>query len=164
MATKTRDKPAAPARTRYEDDLYTWVQEQVALLRAGRLGEVDAENVAEELGDVGKSEYRSLSSSIAVLVQHLLKWDHQPSRRTRSCALSVREQRIEIELVLAESPGLKSRIGEAVEQGYRLACVRALKETGLDENTFPAACPYSFDEMMTMPVLLEPKTRKRRKR
>jgi hypothetical protein len=37
----------------YERDLYAWVQEQVALLRAGRLGEIDAENIAEEISDVG---------------------------------------------------------------------------------------------------------------
>ena len=47
MATKAKDRPGpAPPRTRYEDDLYTWVQEQVALLRAGRLAEVDAESSA----------------------------------------------------------------------------------------------------------------------
>ena len=71
MATRTRDKPAAAPRTRYEDDLYTWVQEQVALLRAGRVEEIDALNVAEELSDLGKSEFRTLESALTVLVLHL---------------------------------------------------------------------------------------------
>ena len=58
MATKAKDKPTKAAakpvpRTRYEDDLYTWVQKQVALLRAGRHDEVDALNVAEKLADEG---------------------------------------------------------------------------------------------------------------
>lgn len=43
----TKQRPSA-ARTRHEDDLYTWVQEQVELLRAGRFADVDAENVAED--------------------------------------------------------------------------------------------------------------------
>ena len=164
MATKTRDKPAAAPRTRYEDDLYTWVQEQVALLRAGRFDEVDAGNVAEELSDVGKSEYKSLSSSIAVLVQNLLKWDHQPSKQSRSWALSVREQRIQIEQVLLDSPGLKSRIDDAVVQGYRLGAVRALKETGLEEDALPQSCPYTFEDMMSRPIAYQTPARERRKK
>ena len=87
MATKTKDKPANPSRTRYEDDLYSWVQEQVALLRAGRLSEVDALNVAEELSDVGRNQYDRLESSIAVLTMHLLKWEHQPKKCARDVDL-----------------------------------------------------------------------------
>ena len=85
--------PAAPPATRYQDDLYTWVQEQVALLRAGRLSEVDALNVAEELSDVGNELSDKLQSAFAVLTQHFLKWDHQPQRRSRSWATWSRRRR-----------------------------------------------------------------------
>ncbi|MDQ3559327.1 MAG: DUF29 domain-containing protein, partial [Pseudomonadota bacterium] len=44
---------SAPSLARYESDLYAWSREQAALLRAGRLGEIDAENIAEEVLDVG---------------------------------------------------------------------------------------------------------------
>ena len=63
MATEIRDKPVVP-RTRYKDDLDTWVQEQVALLRAGRLDEEDALNVAEAQSDLGRSEFRALESAM----------------------------------------------------------------------------------------------------
>lgn len=76
-ASLKRKPPAAPPAARYEDDLFTWVQEQVDLLRAGRLSEVDAGNVAEELSDVGNELYFRPESAIAVLMQHILKWDHQ---------------------------------------------------------------------------------------
>ena len=78
-------KPAVQA-TRYQDDLYTWVEEQCALLRAGKFSEVDALNVAEELSDLAKAQYDKLQSAFTVLTQHLLKWDHQPLRRTRNGA------------------------------------------------------------------------------
>jgi hypothetical protein len=91
MATKTREKPSSTSPTRYEDDLYTWVEEQCALLRAGRLTEIDALNVAEELADVGREQLDKLQSAIAVLTMHLLKWDHQPKKRSRSWELTVRE-------------------------------------------------------------------------
>ncbi len=165
MATKSKDRPGiAPPRTRYEDDLYTWVQEQVALLRAGRVAEIDAGNLAEELSDLGLSELKGLRSSIAVLTQHLLKWDHQPKRRSLSWVATVNEQRRQIKLALEESPGLKPKLRKLIEQGYATGRDRAVAETRLDYDTFPEVCPYSFEEMMTTPVLLEPKTRKRRKR
>ena len=111
MVTKAKDRPISVPRTRYEDDLYTWVQEQVDLLRAGRLSEVDALNIAEELSDVGKSELKGLRSSIAVLTQHLLKWDQQPKLRSLSWMATINEQRRQIRLALEESPGLKSKLG-----------------------------------------------------
>jgi hypothetical protein len=82
-----------------------------------------------------------------VLLVHFLKWDHQPERRSRSWALSIREQRLMLDDVLTDNPGLKPRIPEAIARGYRLARVQAARETGLREEEFPAACPYSFDDM-----------------
>ena len=166
MSTTTKKSKVTPpplAATRHEDDLYTWVQEQVALLRAGKLSDIDAANVAEELSDVGKSEYHRLQSAIAVLTQHLLKWEHQPSRRSRSWALTVRTQRRHVEHVLADNPGLKSRIDEAMSKGYQDGRDAAVGETDLDENIFPAACPYPFDAMMTRSIEFQPPVKKRKR-
>ena len=66
---------------RYQDDLYGWVQEQVGLLREGRLSELDAENVAEELSDVAWLQNDRLEVAITVLTHHRLKWDRRPKRR-----------------------------------------------------------------------------------
>ena len=49
-------RPASTAPL-YERDLYAWAEEQARLLRAGRFEEVDRENVAEEILDVGRNEY-----------------------------------------------------------------------------------------------------------
>ena len=161
MATKTKDKPAARNRTRYEDDLYTWVQEQVALLRQGRLDEVDAENVAEELGDVGKEQLFRLESAFAVLSMHLLKWDFQPNRRSRSWEASIREQRRRIEKLLKKNPGLKSEIEEAVADGYEDGRDRAVAETNLPYDTFPVACPYAYEELMSREIVFVPAPKRR---
>ena len=89
--SESKEHSAAPAR--YGDDLYGWVQQQVALLRQGRLSEIDAGNIAEELSDVGGEQYDKLESSIRVLLHHLLKWEYQPERRSRSWLLSIAEHR-----------------------------------------------------------------------
>lgn len=149
-----KQPPGIPARTRYEDDLYTWVQEQVELLRAGRLGEVDAINIAEELSDVGNEQLDKLESAIAVLAQHLLKWDHQPEMRSRSWELTIREQRRRIERVLRKNPGLKSKLQEAIEDAYPDGRDRALGETGLLDAALPESCPYTFEALMNRAISL----------
>ena len=148
MARATAKTPAPPVPgTRYEDDCYTWVQEQVALLQAGRVNEIDAPNVAEELGDVADTIEHQLESAIAVLTQHLLKWDHQPERRSRSWELTVREQRRRIARLLRKNPGLKSFVAEAIADGYADGRGRALDETGLPDSAMPETCPYAFEDM-----------------
>jgi hypothetical protein len=76
---------------------------------------------------------------------HMLKWDHQPERRSRSWTLSIKVQRNNLADVLADNPGLKSRLTEALERAYRDARIEAAQETDLDDATFPDKCPYSFE-------------------
>lgn len=149
MTAKVKDRPKA--KTAYEADYYTWVNEQVALLTSGRLDEIDARNIAEELADMGRSEYRALESSIRTLVTHMLKWDQQPEHRTRSWIFSIREQRRRIERILAENPGLKSRRLEALDHAYLSARDWASFETHLDVSEFPKTCPYDWDDLTGRP-------------
>ncbi len=65
----------------YEQDLYAWALDKAALLRTGRLSEIDASHIAEELEDMGKSERRALRSHLNNLLLHLLEWQFQPTHR-----------------------------------------------------------------------------------
>jgi hypothetical protein len=111
-----------------EADLYSWARHQAELLRAGRLSEIDAAAIAEEIDDVGEEQYDKLESAFRALMLHLLKRDHQPSMRSRSWTLTIREQRRRVERRLRKNPGLKSQVDEA------------LKTRGLKQQTRPA-CP-----------------------
>src|SRR6266545_6786315 len=154
MANRTRTDnvdlvPAAePAGAAYDRDFYSWSLEQARLVRESRWDAVDRENVAEEIESLGREQFNKLESALRVLMLHMLKWDHQPTKRSRSWALSVRTQRLEVEDVLSDNPSLKPRIAEAIARGYRKARVEAAKETGLDEDVFPASCPYDWNEVM----------------
>lgn len=147
--------PPARDRTRYADDLYTWAQEQVALLRAHRFDEIDAEQVAEELEDLSRREFSKLYSCLRVLLMHMLKWDQQPEHRTPSWIYSIREQRRRYDRLLQESPGLKSRLEEALADAYPDARDWAADETHLPPEEFPSACPYSWDEIRERPFDLD---------
>lgn len=156
-ATSEADAARAPNRrgTRHEDDLYSWVQEQVEHLRAGRVDELDLANIAEELDDVGIAQYHRLESAIRVLLIHMLKWDQQPERRSRSWVGSIVEQRSRIGRLLGKNPGLKSRIEEACDEAYASAVRWAAVETGFIESDFPQAQPYSWDDILNRPFDLD---------
>ena len=141
---------------RYDRDLYSWAAEQAALLRAGRLAEVDALNLAEEIDDVGNEQYDKLESAIRVILVHLLKWDHQPQRRSRSWQLSISVQRRHAARVLRKNPGLKPMVEEATAEAYEIARIEAAAQTLLEEDAFPPECPYSWDEITDRAITCPP--------
>ena len=135
----------------YERDYYGWIERNVYAIREGRIQEVDWANVAEELEDMGKSEKRALRSQLARLIAHLLKWAYQPQRRPtsqNSWHATIKHARESIHEILDESPSLSPQLPQMVTLGYRDALAQVLAETGLPEQTFPAACPWSLQQMM----------------
>jgi hypothetical protein len=142
-----RKRPAAVPS--YQRDLHAWSQEQARLLKAGRLDEIDAENIAEEILDVGSNEYDKLESALRVLLMHMLKWDYQPERRSPSWENTIAIQRRHALRQLGRNPSLKSRIGEAVGEAYFDAARLAANETDIELQRFPEECPYDWDTILT---------------
>jgi uncharacterized protein DUF29 len=145
------EKTAAPVAK--ETDLYSWAVRQAELLRAGRLSEIDAEAIAEEIDDVGEEQYDKLESALRVLMLHLLKWDRQPSMRSRSWTLTIREQRRRAERQLRKNPGLKSRLDEALSEAYEDARDEASAETDLPLSVFPVRRPFEYAEIMERSIV-----------
>ncbi|MCX7089612.1 MAG: DUF29 domain-containing protein [Methylococcales bacterium] len=131
----------------YDKDFYGWTQEQALMLRAGRLQELDIENLIDEIESMGRSEKRELQSRLTVLLVHLLKWHYQASRRGRSWDLTIIGQRLKLESVIKDSPGLKPQLPEILSDAYRIARVDAAKETGLDIAVFLPACPWTYEQI-----------------
>jgi len=134
--------------THYDRDAYAWALEQAALLRSGKLEQLDTEHLAEEIESMGKSERRALVSQLARLFMHLLKWDHQPERRSRSWALTIQDAQAKTLRLLNENPSLKGTLSELLVEAYDDARRAAAIETELELETFPEQCLYSFDEAM----------------
>ena len=128
----------------YDTDYYGWANEQAALLRAGRLSQADVENIAEEIESMGKGEKRELVNRLIVLLQHLLKWEFQPAKRSRSWQTTIRVQRDQTAGHMSDNPSLKSQIDAAMKDAYRVARLQTADETDLPETAFPSVCPYSY--------------------
>jgi Domain of unknown function DUF29 len=132
----------------YEADYYRWTQETSERLRCGKFSEIDVAALVDEVEDLGKRERSAIESRLAVLICHLLKWDCQPAKRSRSWQATVELQRTRVERLLRQSPSLRPFASEALPEIYAEAVLRAIKETGLDRNSFSAACPYTLEEIL----------------
>ena len=76
-------------RSLYDEDIYAWAQQQAEALR--RLAEtrrdlpneLDLENLAEEIQDVGKSELHETEKLLTQTLIHLIKAHADPASRAR---------------------------------------------------------------------------------
>lgn len=136
---------------RHEDDLHAWSLEQAECLKQSRFGDLDLEHLADEIADVGGQQYDKLESALRLIFLHMLKWDYQPSFRSRSWVNTINEQRRQVQRVLRKSPSLKSAFDEAVTEAYESARSEASSETDIDIKIFPAVSPYTRDEFMGRP-------------
>lgn len=139
----------------YETDYLRWIETTLAQLQMQDYSNIDWENLIEEIGDMGRSERRSLESNLTVIITHLLKWQYQPNFRSGSWKGSIAEHRRRIRKALKESPSLKSYLEEILAECYLDAVEIAMAETGLSVEIFPQVSPYTSVEVLDVNFLPE---------
>ncbi len=144
----TAASPRHPDPCLYDEDFYAWAMATSALLRQQRFAEIDIVHVAEELEDMGKRERRALESYIRNVTLHLLKWRYQPEKRGSSWRQSIRNRRLEIQKLLRDSPSLTGQIPQMLDDEYPAARADAIDETELSDETFPAHCPFTAEQVL----------------
>jgi hypothetical protein len=132
----------------YDTDFYAWTQEQAALLRAGKLHELDLDNLAEEIESLGKSDRRALEHQLDRLVMHLLKWQYQPGGRSRSWRGSIWGARRRIQRLLRDNPSFRQHVPRLLQEDYAAVRKEASRETGVPLATFPEACPWTPEQVV----------------
>ena len=130
----------------HEKDFFAWSVRQASLLRQGDYEEADIRRIADEIELMGKSERRELKSRLKVLLKHLLKWEYQPQKRSKSWINTIQSQREDLEEVLEDNPSLEREIPEFIDVAYRKAKREAETETGLE--IFPEENPFDFEKAM----------------
>ncbi len=143
-----QDRPETKSTSLYDTDFFEWCHEQARLVRAGRLDELDLENIAEELETMGRSDKHQIRSRLKVLVMHLLKWKYQPGARTPGWRRTIRDQREEIAEVVKGSPSLKGFPAAIAIDLYSSARHAASEETGIDYTLFPEVCPFTVEQIL----------------
>ncbi len=97
---------------------------------------------------MGRTEKRELISRLTVLLLHLLKWEFQPAKRGAGWEASLRVQRNRLADHLGDNPSLSPLLPNAVVATYRDAVLETVAEIGVPEATFPAICPWSFEQAL----------------
>lgn len=137
-------------QTLYEQDYYAWVKQTAELLQSNQWDALDLEHLIEEVVDLGKNQQRALQSALRLVLSHLLKWKYQPELRTRSWQITITRERLNIDELLQESPSLRRFLDDAqwMNTTYQRARREAMVETGLSEENFAIACPFSVDDIL----------------
>jgi hypothetical protein len=142
----------APA---YDADFFAWTQHQAKLLRtlprwrADLPAEIDFEQVAEEIEDLGKAELHAVESYLRQILVHLIKAASEP--RSRATGHWRTEAAIfQIDLLRRYTPAMRHRIGlQAIWKEARKIADLSLREHGSRlPADVPEECPFSHKELL----------------
>lgn len=128
----------------YDKDFVAWADEQSLLLEQRRYNELDLANLVEEVRDLGNKHRDALESQLTRLLMHLLKWQVQSEKRTKSWQDTIRDARKQIARLIRKHPVLGVHSEMALAECYMDARVDAADETDLPIGTFPLTCPYNL--------------------
>jgi hypothetical protein len=120
-------------------------------LRRGDFQAVDWPNLLEELADLGKNNRRALKSLLTRLLEHLLKltyWQSQRDYNQAGWKKEIRNFRLQIADLLADSPSLKSYLREILAKCYLDARNLLIDETKLDASIFPGEVLANLEEIL----------------
>jgi hypothetical protein len=134
----------------YDDDFYAWTQQQAAALRGlpATSNQLDAEMIAEEIEDLGRSEVHAAQSLCEHIIEHFLKIEYsglnEPADHWRD---EIVEWRLQLEKTLTRSMRAKLDLPDRYRKALRL--LRRLERTvpGLLKRV-PLECPYSLDQII----------------
>jgi hypothetical protein len=143
----------------YDEDFVLWSRRQAEALRAAARGvtnqPIDWENIAEEIDSLGRSDKRELMSQIRRVIEHLLKLEYSRAADPRSGWIeTIDDARNEIEVLLQDSPSLKTEIAAAIvaeiKRGSRKAIRELAKYRELDRAilTRITATRYTEDQIL----------------
>ena len=140
-----------PADSLYDEDFYEWTQQQADLLRRLPLtsNSVDAEHVAEEIEDLGRSDLRAAQSLVEHIIEHFLKIEFSglvdPAEHWRD---EIVEGRLQLDKTLTRSIQAKLDLPSRYRAATRL--IRRLERDvpGLTSR-IPAASPYTLGQIVS---------------
>ena len=138
----------------YEKDYYSWAMENARLLEEGRVSEIDLENLAGEVESLGKREFRELENRLEIVLDHLTKLHCSKSevrdRNERGWRLTLKEQRMQIEKILGDSPGLVSKLPVAREEAWKSVSRLFSDRLSPEERArpLPPECPWTQEQTL----------------
>ena len=135
----------------YDADYQLWLEHIVAQLKAQDFSNLDLENLIEEIEGWGKSDKRAISSYLLRLCEHLLKlkyWESERELCFRGWILEINNFRLEIELILKDSPSLTPFLRETFLFSYRKARKNMLTAIALPVDLIPQDPEFTVEQAL----------------
>ena len=132
----------------YDRDYHLWLEETAQLLKTKNFSQLDLKNLIEEIETLGRSERNKITSSLRLVYQHLLKWQYQPEKRSKSWINTIDRERDNIRDYVEDMPSLKKMLddSEVIAKAYRRGRRDAIKETGI--TNLPIDCPFTIQQVL----------------
>ena len=152
----------------YDKDFPLWVEINLELLKEKAYHLVDWENLLEEIEDMGLRHLESCISYLAVILEHLYKWDnfrhltYGKEKGGIGWIGSVNNARRDIITMFEIYPSLKTKLPKEMDKAWKFAVrniEKWLEDQGQDPEKYsiPKECPYTYQEAMTRDLKKETK-------
>jgi len=141
-------KPTLPL---YDTDYQLWLEQTIAQLQTQDFSQIDLENLIEEIKSLGKRDKRAISSYLMRLCEHLLKvkyWEQERETCIRGWTLEIRNFRLQIQLILKDSPSLKNYLQDNFILEYQNGRKLFLDATGLNSDIIPQEPCFSLEQVL----------------
>lgn len=135
----------------YDTDYQCWLDETVAQLKVCDFGNLDLQNLIEEIESLGKSDKRAISSYLMRLCEHFLKlryWESEREHCLRSWKLEVANFRLQIQAILKDSPSLKNYLSDNFEPEYRNGRKLFLNASELNARLIPEEPDFTLEQAL----------------
>jgi hypothetical protein len=149
----------------YDKDFVLWVEENLKLLKDKQFDLVDWEHLLEEIEDMGNRHLDSVVSFMAVILEHLYKWENfrENEKMGNGWIKSIINSRTSIYKLFRKYPSLKVKAQFELENAWNDAILElvswfkdpenihlAKKYFGRipTEKDFPEKCPYTFEQIL----------------
>ncbi|MCT7975688.1 DUF29 domain-containing protein [Laspinema olomoucense] len=135
----------------YDTDYQLWLDQTIAQLQTHDFSHIDLENLIEEITSLGKRDKRAICSYLMRLCEHLLKvkyWQQERETCIRGWTLEIRNFRLQIQLILKDSPSLKNYLQENFIQEYQNGRKLFLDATGLNSDIIPEDPCFSVEQVL----------------
>ncbi len=135
----------------YDIDYQLWLEQTVAQLKAQDFNSLDLDNLIEEIESLGKSDKRAISSYLMRLCEHFLKlgyWESERETYFRGWKLEVANFRLQIQVILRDSPSLKNYMHDHFLREYRNGRKLFLNASELDTILIPAEPWFTLEQAL----------------